>query len=98
MVNDSFMMDVENAILEAWLGSTGTVLAFSRREFPKGVHRAQDAAWVSHVKACLAAWYGQGGRMPVSYREGGRDEVSWAEYEAWVEAGGGDVWFQAATE
>ena len=95
MRNDAFMMDVENEILREWLGVRSEVLVFAlaKREFPKGTARVQDAAWAAHVKACLKAWYGRGDRSPVSRREGGRDEVSWAEYKTWVEAGGGDEWF-----
>ena len=85
MGRDNFMMDVENEILREW-GS---------QNFPKGKTRACDEAWAAHVKACLAAWYG-GGKPPVSRREEGRDEVSWAEYVAWVEEGGGDDWFVAS--
>ena len=81
---DSFMMDVENEILREWGSSV----------FPKGRTRASDGAWAAHVKTCLAAWYGRGGEAPVSRREGGMDEVSWAEYVAWVEGGGGDEWFK----
>ena len=81
--SDSFMMDVENEILRAW-GSAA---------FPKGIGRARDAVWAAHVRTCLKVWYGQGGDMPVSRREGGRDEMSWAEYKTWVEGGGGDEWF-----
>ena len=57
------------------------------------IGRARDAVWAAHVRTCLKVWYGQGGDMPVSRREGGRDEMSWAEYKTWVEGGGGDEWF-----
>ena len=60
---------------------------------PQGIGRARDAVWAAHVRTCLKVWYGQGGDMPVSRREGGRDEMSWAEYKTWVEGGGGDEWF-----
>jgi hypothetical protein len=78
---DIFMMDVENEILTAW---------DARQGIPKGPERCDDPAWAAHVKTCLVAWYGGG----PSRREGGRAEVSWAEYVAWVRAGGGDDQFQ----
>ena len=82
MIDENFMIDVENEILRA-CGSAS---------FPKRQRRIRHAAWVKHVKACLAEWYG-GGKAPVSRREGGLDEVSWKEYVVWVEKGGGDEWF-----
>ena len=45
---DTFLMDVENRMLEAWAWA----------ECPKGKGHVREAAWVSHVRACLAKWYG----------------------------------------
>ena len=90
MANDSFMMDVENQMLESWGGRGRPLFEVARRgNFPKGKGRVQDEAWAAHAKKCLTAWYGGG----PSRREGGQAEVSWEEYVAWVEAGGGDEWF-----
>ena len=65
---DIFLMDVENRMLEAW----------GKAECPKGKGRVREAAWVSHVRACLATWYGEG--------------VGFEEYCEWVDGGGGDEW------
>ena len=64
---DILLMDVENRILEAW-----------QAERPKGKGRAREAAWASHVRTCLATWYGEG--------------VTFEEYCEWVDGGGGDEW------
>jgi len=65
---DIFLMDVENRMLEAW----------GKAECPTGKGRVREAAWVSHVRACLATWCGEGATFEVR-------RVGWP-------AGGGDEW------
>ena len=93
--NDSFMTDVENQMLSTYktVEPRPVFMQAWDADFPKGRARAEHPEWAAHVKQCLIDWYGEDGKLPVSFKEGGRAEVSWNEYKAWVEAGGGDDWF-----
>ena len=57
MRDDAFMMDVENALLEAYLGKPPFQLA---GEVAKGTARLRDRKWMAHAAMRIKDWYGGG--------------------------------------
>ena len=84
------MMDVENMMLANY--------DWRIADYKTGRDRANQPSWAAHVKQCLIEWYPEpsptityGGKTYP--RKNARAEVTWEEYKAWVEAGGGDEYF-----
>ena len=76
-LGDSYMMDVENHMMEQFTQQPLFATPADLLAALKGPERYKHKEWAAHVKAIIQTYDGA---------------PTWDEYVAWVKAGGGDFW------